>query len=47
MSCKAVGRDVNAFRWDKASQVIVYEPRADDEFTVGIPDVVYQTAEGR
>jgi MoaA/NifB/PqqE/SkfB family radical SAM enzyme len=47
VSCKAVGRDVNAFRWDKASQVIVYEPRADDEFTVGIPDVVYQTAEGR
>jgi MoaA/NifB/PqqE/SkfB family radical SAM enzyme len=44
VSCKAVGRDVNAFRWDKTKQVIVYEPRASDEFTVGIPDVIYQTA---
>jgi MoaA/NifB/PqqE/SkfB family radical SAM enzyme len=44
VSCKAVGRDVNAFRWDKAKQVIVYEPKAGDEFSVGIPDVVYQTA---
>ncbi|MGX1668568.1 hypothetical protein [Streptomyces sp. NPDC055400] len=45
VSCKAVGRDVNAFRWDKTEQVIKYEPRADDEFAVGIPDVVYATAE--
>ncbi|MGW2081253.1 radical SAM protein [Streptomyces sp. NPDC001939] len=45
VSCKAVGRDVNAFRWDKAEHVIRYEPRADDEFAVGIPDVVYATAE--
>lgn len=45
VSCKAVGRDVNAFRWDKAEQVIRYEPRADDEFATGIPDVVYATAE--
>ncbi len=44
VSCKAVGKDVHAFRWDKAHQVIVYEPRANDEFTLGIPDVVYQTA---
>jgi Fe-coproporphyrin III synthase len=46
VSCKAVGRDVNAFRWDMAKQVIVYEPRAIDEFAVGIPDVIYQTAAG-
>jgi Fe-coproporphyrin III synthase len=44
VSCKAVGRDANAFRWDKTKQVIVYEPRPSDEFTIGIPDVVYQTA---
>jgi MoaA/NifB/PqqE/SkfB family radical SAM enzyme len=44
VSCKAVGRDVNAFRWDKTRQAVVYEPRANDEFAVGIPDVVYQTA---
>lgn len=45
VSCKAVGRDVNAFRWDKTAQVISYEPRANDEFAVGIPDVVYATAQ--
>ncbi|MGF0173205.1 radical SAM protein [Streptomyces sp. Marseille-Q5077] len=44
VSCKAVGRDVNAFRWDKTTQLINYEPRANDEFAVGIPDVVYATA---
>jgi pyruvate-formate lyase-activating enzyme len=44
VSCKAVGKDVNAFRWDKFQQVIVYEPRDNDEFALGIPDVVYQTA---
>jgi len=43
VSCKAVGKDVNAFRWDKTQQVIVYEPHESDEFTVGIPDVIYQT----
>jgi pyruvate-formate lyase-activating enzyme len=43
VSCKAVGKDVNAFRWDKTQQVIVYEPRENDEFAVGIPDVIYQT----
>lgn len=45
VSCKAVGKDVNAFRWDKTNQVIRYEPRDNDEFTLGIPDVIYQTAE--
>jgi MoaA/NifB/PqqE/SkfB family radical SAM enzyme len=44
VSCKAAGRGVNAFRWDKIRQVIVYEPRDDDELAVGIPDVIYQTA---
>lgn len=44
VSCKAVGKDVNAFRWDKTQQIIVYEPRDNDEFTLGIPDVVYQEA---
>lgn len=44
VSCKAVGKDVNAFRWDKTQQVIVYEPRDNDEFALGIPDVVYQEA---
>lgn len=41
VSCKAVGRDVHAFRWDKTSADIVYEPRDTDEFHLGIPDVVY------
>lgn len=41
VSCKAVGRDVNAFRWDKHDQKIVYEPHANDEFAQDIPDVVY------
>lgn len=44
VSCKAVGRDVNAFRWDKSKQVIVYEPRDHDEFRDRIPDVVYVPA---
>jgi pyruvate-formate lyase-activating enzyme len=44
VSCKAVGKDANAFRWDKTRQVIVYEPRDNDEFALGIPDVIYQTA---
>jgi MoaA/NifB/PqqE/SkfB family radical SAM enzyme len=44
VSCKAVGRNVHAFRWDKTRCEIVYEPRPDDELTQGIPDVVYQTA---
>jgi Fe-coproporphyrin III synthase len=43
VSCKAVGKDVNAFRWDKQRQVIRYEPRDNDEFALGIPDVNYQT----
>lgn len=41
VSCKAVGQDVNAFRWDKHAARIVYEPRENDEFTQAIPDVVY------
>lgn len=44
VSCKAVGRNVHAFRWDKTRQEIVYEPRPDDELAQRIPDVVYQTA---
>ncbi|GAA2613949.1 hypothetical protein GCM10010411_56050 [Actinomadura fulvescens] len=44
VSCKAVGRDVHAFRWDKTAARILYEPRENDEFQLGIPDVVYQTA---
>ncbi|GAA2648441.1 radical SAM protein [Paractinoplanes durhamensis] len=43
VSCKAVGKDVNAFRWDKQRQIIRYEPRENDEFALGIPDVNYQT----
>jgi MoaA/NifB/PqqE/SkfB family radical SAM enzyme len=46
VSCKAAGRDINAFRWDKTRQVIVYEPRANDELALGIPDVIYQTVGG-
>lgn len=41
VSCKAVGRDANAFRWDKHAEQIVYEPRENDEFAQAIPDVVY------
>ncbi|MFI0445133.1 radical SAM protein [Actinomadura sp. 6N118] len=44
VSCKAVGRDVHAFRWDKAASRIVHEPRDTDEFHLRIPDVVYRTA---
>ncbi|MFC5253435.1 radical SAM protein [Streptomyces nigrescens] len=43
VSCKAVGRDVNAFRWDKARHEILYEPRANDEFATRIPDVIYES----
>jgi hypothetical protein len=43
VSCKAVGKDVNAFRWDKQRQLIRYEPRDNDELALGIPDVNYQT----
>lgn len=43
VSCKAVGRDVNAFRWD-FNGGIAYEPRAADELTIPIPDVVYINA---
>lgn len=45
VSCKAVGKDVNAFRWDKSKQAIVYEPRENDELVLGIPDIIYQTIE--
>lgn len=41
VSCKAVGRNANAFRWDKRSEQIVHEPGENDEFTLAIPDVVY------
>ncbi|WP_159943331.1 radical SAM protein [Nocardiopsis sp. FR26] len=41
VSCKAVGRDANAFRWDKHAEEIVHEPRENDEFALAIPDVVY------
>jgi Fe-coproporphyrin III synthase len=43
VSCKAVGRDVNAFSWDFDSG-IVYKPRATDELAVPIADVVYVNA---
>jgi hypothetical protein len=43
VSSKAVGKDVNAFRWDKQRQVIRYEPRENDELALGIPDVNYRT----
>lgn len=41
VSCKAVGRDVHAFRWDRQAKVIRYEPGEDDELTVPVADVVY------
>ena len=44
VSCKAVGRDVNAFRWDSHVGGIVYEPRESDELAVPIADVVYVNA---
>lgn len=44
MSCKAVGRDAHAFRWDTTSQTVVYEPHDGDELHRHIPDVVYRTA---
>jgi Fe-coproporphyrin III synthase len=44
VSCKAVGRDMHAFRWDKAHGEIVYQPRDTDELRQAIPDVVYVNA---
>lgn len=44
MSCKAVGRDASAFRWDTTASTIVYEPHSHDELQQDIPDVLYQTA---
>jgi MoaA/NifB/PqqE/SkfB family radical SAM enzyme len=41
VSCKAVGRDMHAFRWDKTRREITYQPRDTDELQQGIPDVVY------
>ncbi|MEY9846133.1 MoaA/NifB/PqqE/SkfB family radical SAM enzyme [Streptacidiphilus sp. BW17] len=41
VSCKAVGRDANAFRFDQSLRSVVYEPHAHDEIAVSIPDVVY------
>jgi hypothetical protein len=43
MSCKAVGRNAQAFRWDKQREVVFYEPHANDELAQHVPDVVYQT----
>lgn len=43
VSCKAVGRDVNAFRYDPEFGVR-YEPRAGDELADPIADVLYVSA---
>ncbi len=43
-SCKASGHNINSFRWDKDNQIIRHEPKAADELTIGVPDVIYQTA---
>lgn len=43
-SCKASGHNINSFRWDKEAEIIHHEPKAADEFTVGVPDVIYRTA---
>jgi MoaA/NifB/PqqE/SkfB family radical SAM enzyme len=42
VSCKAVGRNANAFRWDRTTREIRYEPHGQDELTLAIPDVVYR-----
>lgn len=44
MSCKAVGKDSHAFFYDKDTDRIDYRPSANDELTLGIPDVVYSHA---
>lgn len=44
MSCKAVGKDSQAFWYDKATNEILYRPSAMDELTLAVPDVVYARA---
>ncbi|MEU7013279.1 radical SAM protein [Streptomyces sp. NPDC046385] len=44
MSCKAVGKDAHAFRYEKATGRIVHQPTPTDELTLGVPDVVYARA---
>lgn len=41
MSCKAVGKDAEAFWYDKAQRCIRYRPTHQDEITQPVPDVVY------
>jgi MoaA/NifB/PqqE/SkfB family radical SAM enzyme len=41
VSCKAVGRDVHAFRWDRQARVVRYEPGERDELRLPIADVTY------
>jgi Fe-coproporphyrin III synthase len=41
VSCKAVGRDVHAFRWDRQERLIRYEPGERDELRVPVADVAY------
>jgi len=41
MSCKAVGRDSQAFWYDKIANRIIHRPSATDELTLAVPDVVY------
>jgi MoaA/NifB/PqqE/SkfB family radical SAM enzyme len=43
MSCKAVGKDAHAFRWDRHGRTVHYEPTASDELQLHIPDVLYVT----
>jgi Fe-coproporphyrin III synthase len=41
MSCKAVGRNANAFAWDFTAETVRYAPNQLDEFSLGIPQVRY------
>jgi MoaA/NifB/PqqE/SkfB family radical SAM enzyme len=41
MSCKAVGKDSQAFWYDKIANRIIHRPSATDELTLAVPDVIY------
>lgn len=43
MSCKAVGKDAHAFRWDRQEKTVRYEPSERDELQLSVPDVLYLT----
>lgn len=42
ISCKAVGSDAHAFRWNPATSDVIYQPSLRDELSLGTPQVEYR-----